>query len=115
MALASLEIFAQERVLERVQALQPEWQRNLESVFSPHLVRVCGMIAGIELRQPDGSAFPSERKIGAAVCLAARAHGLLTRPIRDTVVLMPPLSSTREELLFAIDALRRAVADVLSC
>lgn len=115
MALASLEIFAQERVLERVQALQPEWQRNLESVFSPHLVRVCGMIAGIELRQPDGSAFPSERKIGAAVCLAARAHGLLTRPIRDTVVLMPPLSSTREELLFAIEALRLAVADVLGC
>jgi adenosylmethionine-8-amino-7-oxononanoate aminotransferase len=115
LALASLEIFAQERVLERVQAMQPEWQRNLESVFSPHLVRVCGMIAGIELRQSDGTAFPSERKMGAAVCLAARAHGLLTRPIRDTVVLMPPLSSTREELLFAIEALRRAVADVLGC
>jgi hypothetical protein len=30
-------------------------------------------------------------------------------------VLMPPLSSTREELLFAIEALRRAVVDVLGC
>ncbi len=70
-----------------------------------HEVRQCGFIAGIELRQPDGRKFPAAWRIGEAICLAARAHGLLTRPILDTLVLMPPLSTTRAELDHALAAL----------
>ena len=47
--------------------------------------------------------------MGEQVCVAARAHGLLTRPIRDTIVLMPPLCSTTEEITGACEALGRAV------
>jgi adenosylmethionine-8-amino-7-oxononanoate aminotransferase len=44
------------------------------------------------------------------VCLAARAHGLLTRPILDTLVLMPPLATTPAELDHALAALDAAIS-----
>ena len=49
--------------------------------------------------------IPGRRRVGEAICLAARAHGLLTRPILDTLVLMPPLSTTPAELDHALAAL----------
>jgi adenosylmethionine-8-amino-7-oxononanoate aminotransferase len=83
-----------------------EWLRDK---FPQHRVRTCGLIAGIELRQADGTAFPSEMRRGAQVCFTAREFGLLTRPIRDTVVLMPPLCTSEEELRFAVEALEQAL------
>jgi adenosylmethionine-8-amino-7-oxononanoate aminotransferase len=47
--------------------------------------------------------------MGAQVCLAARGFGLLTRPVLDTVVLMPPLCITDLELEGAVDALAAAI------
>lgn len=76
-----------------------------------HEVRQCGFVAGIELRRPDGSQFPPAQKMAAEVCVAARKHGLLTRPIRDTIVLMPPLCAEPEELEMAVAALRLALEE----
>jgi adenosylmethionine-8-amino-7-oxononanoate aminotransferase len=113
-ALASLAIFRGERVLE---TLQPKIARLREllaeltkdaRVFD---VRQCGFIAGIELRR-DGVAFPAAERIGAKVCLAARKHGLLTRPIRDTLVLMPPYCVTDAQLAQSVEALARGIAEV---
>ncbi len=58
---------------------------------------------------PDGEKFPPGERFGEAICLAARAHGLLTRPILDTIVLMPPLCTTLAELDHAVSALDRAL------
>ena len=72
-----------------------------------HEIRQCGFIAGIELRQPDGTQFPPENRTGEAICITARAHGLLTRPILDTIVIMPPLCTTTaglDHVLAALDA-----------
>jgi adenosylmethionine-8-amino-7-oxononanoate aminotransferase len=113
-ALASLDVFAAEKVMERLPHRAEFFARILHEAFPRHLVRVCGMIAGIELRRADGSAFPAEEKTGARVCLAAREFGLLTRPIRDTIVLMPPLCATEEELCFAVEALKQAIIKHLS-
>jgi adenosylmethionine-8-amino-7-oxononanoate aminotransferase len=51
--------------------------------------------------------------MGAAVCLEARRHGLLTRPVLDTIVLMPPLAATLEEIRAMGAALRAALHIVL--
>ncbi|OYV05223.1 MAG: adenosylmethionine--8-amino-7-oxononanoate transaminase [Verrucomicrobiales bacterium VVV1] len=114
-ALASLDIFEKERTLE---ALQPKITRMSEllsglSASHPevHEVRQCGFIAGIELRRPDGTRFPAAERIGEEVCLAARKHGLLTRPILDTLVLMPPLTISLEDLDHAVIAIGRAIRD----
>jgi len=111
-ALASLRVFEEERTLERLGERIAEMGVLLEGLRREalvHEVRQCGFVAGIELRRPDGAPFPPQERMGEAVCRAAREHGLLTRPIRDTIVLMPPLCTTRDELEFAVGALRKAL------
>lgn len=102
-ALASLEVFA--RYGKNELAEKCEIFSSLLAKFDgmPQVkeVRQCGLIAGIELHGESGT--------GQAVCLAARKHGLLTRPILNTVVLMPPLCATAEEMKFATDALASAI------
>jgi len=116
-ALASLQLFEDEQTLEqmpaKIQCLERGLARLHESQPAVHETRQCGLIAGIELRQENGEPFPVEDRIGEAVCLAAREHGLLTRPILDTIVLMPPLCCGPEELDHAIKAIDRAIGDTL--
>ena len=68
-------------------------------------VRQCGMMAGIEVK--------SEALVGARICLEARKHGLLTRPVLNTLVLMPPLCVTHAEMQRMVEALRLALDEVL--
>lgn len=102
-ALASLELFDSEQTLERLPAKVEHLGRLLAGLEQDHdevvEVRQRGLIAGIELRGG----------LGAEVCLKAREHGLLTRPIRDTVVLMPPLCVGTGELDLAVGAVRSAL------
>ena len=110
-ALASLDVFEMERTLDHLPEKITRLAAGLASLESPliHEIRQCGFIAGIELRRPDGEKFPPGERFGEAVCVAARAHGLLTRPIMDTVVLMLPLSSSLAEIDHAINALDQAL------
>ena len=104
-ALASLAIFREERVLENLQPKIARLTALLDRVRAlPHVtgIRQCGFIAGIDVVRD-----------GAKVCLAARRHGLLTRPIRDTVVLMPPYCITDAQLTAAVAALVAAIHEVL--
>ena len=109
-AKASLEIFAKENVLEK---LQPKIEQmtaglaKLRALPAVNEIRQCGFIAGIELKQSE-DVDPStslRTSLAAEVCVAARSRGLLTRPIRNVVVLMPPLCITSEQLSNAIAAI----------
>lgn len=115
-ALASLELFESERTLELLQpkiARMSELLAGLSEAHAEvHEVRQCGFIAGIELRRPDGERFPPVERIGELVCLEARKHGLLTRPILDTIVLMPPLCTSERELACAVEAVGAAIRGV---
>ena len=108
-ALASLKLFQEERTLERLQekiALLTSGLAVLQEKHAIiHEVRQCGFVAGIELRRPDGERFPPAERYGETICQVARNHGLLTRPILDTIVIMPPLSTSLEELEFLFYAL----------
>ena len=81
---------------------------------NPHVVsfRQKGFIAGIDLGREASTPFPAELQTGHRVCAAAREHGLLTRPVRDTIVLMPPLCTTSTQLESAITAINRATLEV---
>jgi adenosylmethionine-8-amino-7-oxononanoate aminotransferase len=63
-------------------------------------VRRCGLVAGFDLvaDKAAGRAYPWQEKRGMQACIAARRHGALLRPLGDTVVIMPPLSITLDEL-----------------
>ena len=114
-ALASLAVFREEQVLARLGGQIAHFTALLDGLRAlPHVgeVRQCGFIAGIELRQERGKPFPAENLTGARVCFAARKHGLLTRPIRDVVALMPPYCITDAQLAQAVEAVARAIGEV---
>lgn len=111
-ALASLEVFGQEDTLAGLGpkiALLGDLLGDLQARHPRHVgeVRQCGLIAGIDVREDAaaGRAYRWEEQTGARVCLAAREAGLLTRPIRDTLVLLPPLCSSAADLRHAVAAL----------
>lgn len=109
-ALASLEIFRSERVLDRVLELGDYLGAALEPLRTNARVaeiRQVGFVAGIELRNPDAPG----RRLGREVCLAARRHGLLTRPIGDVVVLMLPYCVTEAQVDAAVRAIERGLAE----
>src|SRR5438034_702508 len=111
-AKASLEIFENERVLE---TLQPKIRHlsatlaDLEKLTGVKEVRQCGFIAGIEMKESPSSAGSN---LAAAACVEARRYGLLTRPIGNVIVLMPPLCITMDQLTKAVEALGVSIADV---
>ena len=117
-ALASLQIFKDEAVLENLANKIEALARLLEAWEAADSrvreVRQCGFIAGIEIGDPSGTAFPPEERVGAQVCLAARAHGLLTRPVNDTLVLMLPLCAGLKDIELAVSALQAGMDDVVS-
>lgn len=109
-AKASLEVFQNERVLE---ALQPKIEQlrtdldRVEALANVAEVRQCGFIAGVELKE-----VASRENLAAEVCLAARHHGLLTRAIRNVIVLMPPLCITGSQLTQSVEAIRLSILEV---
>jgi len=114
-ACASLRVFEEERTLEKLQPKIDGMTALLSDLATDlHVgeIRQCGFIAGIDVVRADGTPYPWQDQTGAKVCLAARRHGLLTRPIRDTLVLMPPLSFTDEQLEHAVSALRAGIREV---
>jgi adenosylmethionine-8-amino-7-oxononanoate aminotransferase len=113
-ALANLRVFEEERVLESlpgkiavfVEALREAAERC--QAFGE--IRQIGLIAGIDLIDPaTGAALDWREETGAKVCRRARRNGLLTRPIRDTLTLMPPLCVNEEQIREAVAALAEAV------
>lgn len=117
-ALASLSIFRDEDVLGRLGPRITALSRGLEHLCQKHsrhvrAVRQCGFVAGLEVgAEVRASEVPP--RWGNAVCTAARSFGLLTRPIGNTVVLMPPLCTTDVELESALSALDQALEKVFS-
>jgi len=112
-ALASLDVFEQERTLENQPAkvkliaeLLADLQADHSSIYE---IRQCGMVCGIELRTDDGELFAYSEHVGEKVCLAAREFGLLIRPVLNTIVLMPPLSITEEEIRLMCKAVGQAI------
>ena len=113
--LASLDIFEEEKTLANLApkiALLRELLAELKSHPNVHDIRQCGFIAGIEVGQANGDPYPWELKTGIRICEAAKAHGLLTRPVLNTIVLMPPFCITEQELRKAANALRAAIDEV---
>ncbi len=78
-------------------------------------VRREGLICAIEIVRDfkTRAPFPFAERIGHHVCEAARKHGLITRPVGDVLVLMPPYCTTESQLAAMADALWRGLQEVL--
>jgi adenosylmethionine---8-amino-7-oxononanoate aminotransferase len=95
-ALANLDVFESERTLERLQPkieLLASRLREIEAMPEVAEVRWRGFMVGIDLGDHD----PALR-MGHRVTLEARERGAIVRPLGNTVVLVPPLSISAEDL-----------------
>ena len=108
-ALASLEIFRLENTIEALTPKIEVLHNGLQAMAQSSGVeetRSCGMIGAIDLAGGG--------RCAAEVCQVARERGLLTRHIRSTVTLMPPLIVSIGQLASALDILSEAVQNVVS-
>jgi adenosylmethionine-8-amino-7-oxononanoate aminotransferase len=106
-ALATLDVFEQDRTLERLQPKIELLARLLEPIAArPDVaeIRRRGFMTGIEL-----SGYPAELKMGHRVTLEARKRGAIVRPLGDVVVLMPPLAISEADLTRLVDITAAAI------
>ncbi|MBI5894376.1 MAG: adenosylmethionine--8-amino-7-oxononanoate transaminase [Deltaproteobacteria bacterium] len=113
-AIANLEIFEKEKTIQRLEPkikLLTQLLKRLKNLPYAGDVRQKGLMAGIELVKDKKTkkAFPMELRIGSKICMEARKHGLIIRPLGDTIVIMPPLSITTDEIRKMMDIIYRCV------
>lgn len=116
-ALASLEILQSKASVSARVKLEAALAIELETLWQlPQIgdIRRVGLVAGIELvkdwrtRQP----FALRERAGIRVCEALAKRGVLTRPIGNVIVLMPPYCTTPAQARHMVNALRESIQEV---
>lgn len=108
-ALATLDIFATEPVLENNRKLA-DCMAHAVRRFSdhPHIaeVRQRGMIVALELVQNKAARtpYPWQQRRGLRACQHALQKGVLLRPLGDVIYFMPPYVITPEEITYMVNA-----------
>jgi len=116
-ALASLELFETDDLLNSLKPKIKQLQARLESLrVHPHIgdIRQLGMIAGIELVKNRATREPFDwaERIGVAVCLEAQKHGLFLRPLGNVIVIFPPLSISSDEIYYLMDGVEKSISSI---
>ncbi|HMP83183.1 MAG TPA: aminotransferase class III-fold pyridoxal phosphate-dependent enzyme [Verrucomicrobiota bacterium] len=116
-ALASLEILRSEQSVNSRAKLERIFSSELQSLWAlPQIgdIRRVGLVAGVELvkdwrtRQP----FELRERAGIRVCEAMASRGVLTRPIGNVIVLMPPYCTTPAQVRRMVGALGESIVNV---
>jgi adenosylmethionine---8-amino-7-oxononanoate aminotransferase len=109
-ALANLEIFDKERVIESIQPkirTMEEALKRFREIPQVKEVRQKGLMVGIDLGD-----LPPEKRVGHKIGLAARKKHVLIRPLGNVIVLMPSLSVTEDEILFLTAVIHDCLREV---
>ena len=77
--------------------------KEFDFVESP---RQRGMIAAFDLKTPAGK---NESEFGYYFCDLVQQYGVRIRPLGNTVIIMPPLAISEEELDMIFDAIEMSL------
>lgn len=115
--IASLDLFVKDGTIARLQpliALLTDLLHPLREQAHVSDVRQWGLMAGIELAEdaPARQPYPPARRIGKQVVLEARKRGIIIRPLGDVIVLMPPLSTSAQELEWLVSVAAESIRAV---
>ncbi|MDQ0886689.1 lysine--8-amino-7-oxononanoate aminotransferase [Paenibacillus sp. V4I9] len=116
-ALASLKLLDERNMVEGVIAKASFVEQKLAPLSErPHVgeIRQKGLMIGVELVRDKLSREPYKwvDRIGVRVAERARELGMLTRPLGNVIVFIPPLVSTQNELNAMTDILVASIVDV---
>ncbi|HUI77765.1 MAG TPA: adenosylmethionine--8-amino-7-oxononanoate transaminase [Bryobacteraceae bacterium] len=109
-ALASLDLFRDGAVLDRVQRLECQLRAGLEPLRRWGDVRVIGGVGIIELDTSSGGYLDD---IGPRLYAAFLERGLLLRPLGNVVYFMPPYVITDAEVEWALAQIQEVVGQVI--
>ncbi|MEZ4322632.1 MAG: adenosylmethionine--8-amino-7-oxononanoate transaminase [Myxococcota bacterium] len=111
-ALASLDVFEEDGVLQRTLELKKHLSLLLKGWFERTgvgAVRQCGVMVGIDLVKRNGQPYEPDVEFGHRVCMRAREHGVILRPLGDTLVINPPLAIRDAELTKLVQSAAEAI------
>jgi adenosylmethionine-8-amino-7-oxononanoate aminotransferase len=115
-SLASLEILQSETSLRARQKLETNLHDELKQLWPlPNVgdIRQAGLIAGIELVRDWRTREPIDlrERAGIRVCEAMARRGVLTRPVGNVIVLMPPYCTSSRQAKTIVNVLRAAIIE----
>ena len=118
-ALANLAIFKKDNLVQQVEEKSIWLAKKLQVIASlEHVgdVRQLGLMCGIELVKDKVTkeAFPNDDRIGYRATLKMRELGLITRPLGDVIVFMPPLVATYDDMEEMISIMKKGIELVTS-
>jgi len=116
--LANLEILESRNCINARLRLEKGITEELKRLWAQQNVgdiRQVGLCAGVELvkNRRTRKPFALGERAGIRVCEAMARRGVLTRPIGNVVVLMPPYCTTKSQVQRMVGALGDAIAEVL--
>jgi adenosylmethionine-8-amino-7-oxononanoate aminotransferase len=116
-SLASLDILTRdESQLSRAALAQALHEEAKQLWRLPQIgdIRIEGCVAGIELVRDwkTRTAFDLREKAGIRVCEAMARRGVLTRPVGNVIVILPPYCTTPAQVRKIITALSESVEEV---
>ncbi len=116
-ALANLTVFKEEKTLEHLKEKIAYVKKRLKPWKRwRHVgdIRQVGFVVAIELVADKKSkqAYPLEMRVGVAVCQEAKSRGVLLRPLGNVIAIIPPLSTTMDELAEIISVVGTSIKKV---
>ena len=92
--------------------------REMSAAFAghPHVrtFRQVGLTGSVEFKPVAAERWPTDTRAGYRVALAARRHGLIIRPLGDSILFVPPISIQADEVKHLVRAVRLAMEDTLT-
>jgi adenosylmethionine-8-amino-7-oxononanoate aminotransferase len=116
-ALASLGILESSESVRARRSLQQTLKATLAELWQhPQVgdIRQVGLVAGIELVRNwrTREAFDSSERVGMRVCEVMARRGVLTRPVGNVIVLMPPYCTSPGQAQRMVSAVSDGVRKV---
>ena len=89
--------------------------REMQAAFAghPHVrtFRQLGLTGSVEFKPAKADRWPVDARAGYRVALAARRHGLVIRPLGDSILFVPPISIQADEVKHLVRAVKLAMEE----
>lgn len=109
-AIATLEIFEKEDIIEKNLELSKHMKKNMsrfDNLKNVKNCRILGMIAVIELAEND-----IKKRVGLKIYEYALSKGVLVRPLGNTIYVMPPYIITKDEIDMIFGTIYNAIVEI---
>ena len=117
LAIRSIELLTRKKFLNSIAQKIKIFEKGIDKFKKlKHVgeVRNLGLMGGIEIvkRKDTKEPYNLKEKVGIRVCREVRKDNIFLRPLGNVVVLMPPLSITKEEIKHLLDATYNAISKI---